>query len=527
MTVEHQGRSFEISPKCFTGTVDGGCLTFAGARITCWATAADRAFTLSRFLIRAGGRTLASAPPTRIKADNTLFSGADIDVAYKDIPPPFDCRFEVFAADDTRGVACILPKTETYSLDRVFISTTQDFARLIQTPASRIRDESTLLYAAIHVARRMPGEYAILAGAICVVGYRLLHNFKCEADIEGLLDDWIQRFSLLKSPLPPGTTMRWQISVHILAAYMALKRRDLTRAEKHLLAISEKGAQLELWPSQLTNILLSFYGLGYLAHGRGASQAATAFWEKGETIFRSGCALAKFPNYYSYGELGNALAVARECHLGRFVIDAGGVIRNVNIAATGTKLDPKRLPAPLGWLLPPLKDLSKEALIEAARRCGRALQWSDAAYRYELLRRWFPNDSFAYSRGGDSLRELGKLDEAEAVLSAAVGLFPQDIDVLRAHARLSEARGDWMEASLRWETAIGVQPENSAFWISSVRALSVANRTDEAMRRCGTMLERFPDDVKVVTAVASIRLKQGGLESTDPRPIDSTPKAAA
>jgi len=473
----------------------------------------------ARFVVYADGREIASSIPTIVRIDGVGGSGKAscvFDLNLDLFPSPLDCRFEIHAVDHDGMVASVLPKLAGKCwLDGVVIRSAQDFVGVIQNPASRIRDEATLLYGAIHCVRRIPDDYVILAAAICEVGYRLLHDFKCEPEIADLLREWIERFAGWESPLEPGPTMQWQIAVWLMAAYLALSRGDFCEAEAHLRAVADKATTLALCPSQLTNILLGIYGLGYLSHGRSDDMAALASWERAERVFRTGWNVTQFSDDYTYIEVGNALKVARECHLGRFVIAAGRGILNTNIAAKGAALDPTRIPEPLGRLLPPLKDLSKDALIEAARRSSRAQQWSEAERRIDVVRRWFPDCPFGYSRGGDALRELRRFDDAETVLSEGIRRFPEDADSLRAHARLAQACQKWTEAARRWEVALGVKPEDPDFWRSAIDALARAGLAEMALQRSQEALQRFPDNPDIIEVAARVRQNRKEFDIAD------------
>jgi hypothetical protein len=271
------------------------------------------------------------------------------------LPAPLNCGFTVYTLDEKRRTCSqAVGSAEATPLMQVVISNEIDFARLIQGPATRIGDEATILYGAVHALGRFPNDYGVRAGCLCVIGYRLIHRFPCEPEVLALFD--AEAAKLLASPtrLPQGPSMRWIISVRLIVAYVEIWRGDTVAAEQQLREITYWGGQMAAWPSSLTNILLAQYGLGYLALQRGDSTVASDMFGAAESLFRYGSAVAEFRNVYSYGELGNALTVARECAIGQRIARSGkDVIHDPSIATPGTRLVPKILPAPLGWLLQP------------------------------------------------------------------------------------------------------------------------------------------------------------------------------
>ena len=70
---------------------------------------------------------------------------------------------------------------------------------------------------------------------------------------------------------------------------------------------------------------------------------------------------------------------------------------------------------------------------EAAMRCA---DWPTACEHWAATRRAFPDQAAGFVRGAKALLEAGRTEEAEAVASEAVALFP---DHPRAHVHRAEA----------------------------------------------------------------------------------------
>ncbi len=96
-----------------------------------------------------------------------------------------------------------------------------------------------------------------------------------------------------------------------------------------------------------------------------------------------------------------------------------------------------------------------EALIEYARVAETKHDWVVMATRCTVLRIRFPDEIHGYRGGARALRELERLDEADALLEAAMSRFPNEPDVfidhLRAGRRSPQVTGaPWRNASPRF-----------------------------------------------------------------------------
>ena len=119
--------------------------------------------------------------------------------------------------------------------------------------------------------------------------------------------------------------------------------------------------------------------------------------------------------------------------------------------------------------------------------------WLDALERWDRLRRDFPNDLRAYVGASLALREMQRHDEAEALLSAAIELFPDHPHPYIHYASLAQLRGDLPEAILRWARVRQNFPAETVAYVHAAVALRDLNRLDEADALLREAIERFPD----------------------------------
>src|ERR1051325_60510 len=75
--------------------------------------------------------------------------------------------------------------------------------------------------------------------------------------------------------------------------------------------------------------------------------------------------------------------------------------------------------------------------------------WPEALALWKVARARFPEMPLALAGEAGALRELGRLDEAEELLTSEIEKF-SDAAVLLERARLAQHRRDWDEALPRW-----------------------------------------------------------------------------
>jgi len=86
--------------------------------------------------------------------------------------------------------------------------------------------------------------------------------------------------------------------------------------------------------------------------------------------------------------------------------------------------------------------------------------WPEAIRRCAALRERFPKNADGYALGTLALLRSGKLEEAEALATAGMNLFPRNMFVMTQYAWCAAHRREWDVAIKRWEEALAVAPTN-------------------------------------------------------------------
>ncbi len=73
----------------------------------------------------------------------------------------------------------------------------------------------------------------------------------------------------------------------------------------------------------------------------------------------------------------------------------------------------------------------REIVIQYADNAHRRANWAEAVRRWEMARKLLDRNPTGYIRGSKALRECGRTDEAERVLTDALFMFPKDPDVMQ------------------------------------------------------------------------------------------------
>lgn len=138
----------------------------------------------------------------------------------------------------------------------------------------------------------------------------------------------------------------------------------------------------------------------------------------------------------------------------------------------------------------------------------RRRDFAEAARRWAVVRKKFPHRKFGYVNAVGCLRELGRLDEAEAVLAQALRLMPEDMVVLLEWGRVAEARGDWEEAHRRWDS---LRNRHSAGYVGAGQALHKLGRTEEADALLVEGRSRYPTDPGIAIMQAHLAQEFGNV----------------
>jgi tetratricopeptide (TPR) repeat protein len=142
--------------------------------------------------------------------------------------------------------------------------------------------------------------------------------------------------------------------------------------------------------------------------------------------------------------------------------------------------------------------------IEHASLIGRGADAEAAVRAWEQVRARFPQQRAGYLGGVTALRRVKRHDEAETLSAEAVARFPDDRAIASEHARNAQLRRDWPEASRRWTDFAVRFPEIVAGYAGAATALRETGQLDEAETVLGRAIERFPNDLDILTQRATV-----------------------
>ncbi|HTW72091.1 MAG TPA: tetratricopeptide repeat protein [Acetobacteraceae bacterium] len=137
---------------------------------------------------------------------------------------------------------------------------------------------------------------------------------------------------------------------------------------------------------------------------------------------------------------------------------------------------------------------SPEGLAAMAKAAGHASNWTEALRLWNNMCERFPLVWQGYQGAAAALRELDRLEEAEAVLLAALERFPGQTGPLHDLAGLAERRRQWNHAEHWWRRFIEL---NSAMWWSYsalAAALREQGRLAEAEATLKDAFLQFPNE---------------------------------
>jgi tetratricopeptide (TPR) repeat protein len=132
------------------------------------------------------------------------------------------------------------------------------------------------------------------------------------------------------------------------------------------------------------------------------------------------------------------------------------------------------------------------AWMERAKASDDRRDWPESEARWRALTVSFriPPVFAAHAR---VLIELGRIDEAEAILKEASGIFSADLDIAVTRSHLAERRGDLTAACERWTEVQRIAPYFEPGYIGRAHCLFDAGRHDEADAVMRYAIDRFPD----------------------------------
>jgi tetratricopeptide (TPR) repeat protein len=132
--------------------------------------------------------------------------------------------------------------------------------------------------------------------------------------------------------------------------------------------------------------------------------------------------------------------------------------------------------------------------------------WDAAAKRWAMLRDVDPARPNGYTGGAYALGELGRHQEAEALLQQAISRFPADPKPALDYAWIAHNRRDWTEAVRRWAELRANFPDRLEGYRNGAQSLGKLDQTAEAEALLRDAAERFPLQAGPATERASLAL---------------------
>lgn len=298
------------------------------------------------------------------------------------------------------------------------------------------------------------------------------------------------------------------------------KYRELAKASPEFLAIAlelrlfdEAEAILAADMNRHSSRMFCLEGLAQVAQRRGDAEEAIRRWE----LVRR-----KFPQRSSgyYGGAASLVAAGRLAEAGKLAEAAvrkfpGDLLCHMEYANVAVRMRNwpdalKRwevvdrqfhhLSGPMG-MAESLKQLGRFDEAEEVLRTARLsspIEWGpvaelarvaeargdleEATRRWLIVRERFPLLPFGYFGETEALLKLGRAEEADAVMGAAVDRFPDKLDPLLTYASLAHNRQDWEKAASRWEVFRARFPDRAEGYERGAHALDALGRKEDALK---------------------------------------------
>jgi lipopolysaccharide biosynthesis glycosyltransferase/lipopolysaccharide biosynthesis regulator YciM len=121
-------------------------------------------------------------------------------------------------------------------------------------------------------------------------------------------------------------------------------------------------------------------------------------------------------------------------------------------------------------------------------RCG-ALEYFEAASRSN------PGHLNLQVEIGNTLRELHRFEDAEAVYRHVLEKEPKQVGAMIGLGHIAKQREEWPAALAQFEAVAGLQPENQSIQLEIAHTLREMDRLEEAEAHCQRLLERVPNHI--------------------------------
>jgi lipopolysaccharide biosynthesis glycosyltransferase/thioredoxin-like negative regulator of GroEL len=129
-------------------------------------------------------------------------------------------------------------------------------------------------------------------------------------------------------------------------------------------------------------------------------------------------------------------------------------------------------------------------------RCG-------ALAHFEAARRTDPRNLSLHVEIGNTLRELHRLEDAEAVYRHVLEQAPKQAGAMIGLGHIAKGRGEWPAALAQFEAAAALLPENPNIQWEVAHTLREMDRLDEAEAHCRRLLEGVPTHIGALILLGS------------------------
>jgi tetratricopeptide (TPR) repeat protein len=150
--------------------------------------------------------------------------------------------------------------------------------------------------------------------------------------------------------------------------------------------------------------------------------------------------------------------------------------------------------------------------MEQARIATMQEDWEQSLSRWDVVRRKF-NHSSGYTGAGHALAQLGRFDEAEAMLAQARTRAPTDIGPFIELARCAQANGDIPIAIDRWKRLVSVFPLHLPSCLLAAGTLETLGATADAESILREAVDHFPAEPSPIESLGLLLLRRPDLNA--------------
>jgi tetratricopeptide (TPR) repeat protein len=136
-----------------------------------------------------------------------------------------------------------------------------------------------------------------------------------------------------------------------------------------------------------------------------------------------------------------------------------------------------------------------------------------ALSRFEQAVRAKPDRPAGYLRAAKLLRDLGRLDEAEAKFRAALAVAPENVSALIGLAHIARGKKDDDSALMHLRSAQNAEPDNPKVLMPLGNFYRTSSRLDEAQATYESVIQKDPSNAKAMACLGEIAQTRGDADS--------------